>query len=404
MPRFVYEAISASGSRVSGEVSAATDAMALDRLDKQGLVPIRLREGTQRPPWWARDIHLFGTPGLPNSELQKLVSTLASMLGAGFPLPRAAQFCLDQTTHRGTRQAMRIITDHLEDGGTLAEAILQSGSAIPKRLHAMIAIGEQANHLPQVMAELSELLEAETRVLRDLRSALLYPIILLAMSALVLGVIVFYLAPTLLPIFNSLESAPPRFLAALANAGALVSSNWPIAVLGLAILGFLLVMFRRHIGRFGSALLTHLPITGRYIRQRESLSFAQTLLLMLRGGAQLPEALTAAGEAVGSGAFKELIQKSEADVLAGGRLTPSLSEGKLVDPITLAMIQAGEESDQLPELLGAAVKELQDQTSKSLTQAIQILSPLLTLAIGLGVGGLILSTISAIMELNNIGF
>jgi general secretion pathway protein F len=125
---------------------------------------------------------------------------------------------------------------------------------------------------------------------------------------------------------------------------------------------------------------------------------------MLGSGAPLPQALAAAREAVALEPHRALLERAEAQVVAGGTLATALGHGQLIDPTALAMIEAGEEADDLRAILDTATTILAEETTRTLTQAIRTLTPVLTLTIAFGVGAIILTTISAIMDLNDIAF
>ncbi|WP_227287782.1 type II secretion system F family protein [Boseongicola sp. H5] len=403
MRDFRYQAYASDGSRVTGEVRAETDAAALAQLSGRGLTPVTLTMGNAKPAWWNRDISLFGEPSLPQRELQSLFATLATMLQAGFGLPRAIAFCEEQTVHRRTRATLSSIRQRLDNGSTLSDAMEHTAPAVPARFRALIRIGERSNQLPQIVADVAEFMTNEAQFRRELRSALLYPAILLIMSALVLSVVVFFLAPTLLPVFASLDAPPPPFLDFMASAGAALTANWQMVLVALALMITIALLGRQFISSIMSRVMLRLPLIGTYLRRRESLRMAQALFLMLKGGSQLPEAISVACEAVSFAPYRRLLREAEAAVTGGGRLAPALAERNLIDPTTLGLLAAGEESDRFQPLLRTAIETLRHQTSQALKQAIQVLSPTLTLVIGLGIGALILSTISAIMDLNDIG-
>lgn len=405
MPRYAYSAYAKSGEIENGEVFAENDVAALDVLTSRGLKPVSLIAGGSAEKWWQRDFSLTGGAAQARPEaLEQFFRTLAGLLEVRFPLPRAMRFCAGQSRDRRLARALGRVTDALEGGQTLAEALKNEDGYFPDRFVAMIDVGEAANRLPEIVSRAADTLTTEAERRRELRSALIYPAILMAMSLLVLAMMIFYLAPTLMPVFGSAGSEPPAIMLAMINIRSVLLSGWPMILAGLAAAAFvsrlLVPPVRRMLFRVG----LRLPVTGAYLRQVNTLGLCQTLVLMLAGGAPLPRAVSTARDAAPLGPYRDLIARTLELINAGGTLAESLGTSKLIDPMAVAMIEAGEEADQLPQVLDRLVRDLRSRSARTLTQAIRAITPILTLLIGVGVGAVILSTVTAIMNLNDIAF
>lgn len=405
MPRFAYRAFGPDGRATSGDIEADSASAALDRLARRGLTPTALTEGRDSGPWYQREITLPGSrKGLKPRELQRIFATLSALLTARLPLSRALGFCIEQSSDTATRRTLIRLREAVENGASLGAAMEGEPDAIPARFATLIRVGEAANRLEPVTARIAAALEAEATLRRELTGALIYPLILLIMSVLVLGLIIFYLAPTLVPVFDTAGAPPPALLSAMTELRAALLAGWPLVLAGVG--GGLLVLWalraplKAALRRLGLSL----PLIGPYLRQRGALALCEPLQLMLSGGADLPEALKAARETAPDTALAALIARTERAVTDGKPLAPCLEGSPLLDPMTVAMIRAGEEANRLPDALESVTRGLRQRTGASLAQAVKLLTPVLTLVIGLLVGGLILSTIGAILDLNDLAF
>ena len=401
MPVFTYRAITAEGEASSGETTAADEIAALDRLASAGLTVIDLREGRDEGPWWAREIGPPGGGALPARDLARLPRTLATLLGAGFAVPAALAFCADETQAPRPRRILTRMRGVLEEGGTLEAAMEAEGAAFPEAVRAVIGLGERANRLAETAAAAADRIAAEERIRRELRGALLYPMILAGMSVLVLALLVFFLAPTLLPVFASTGQPPPRVLAALDGVRTLLLRDWPAVLVALGLGAGALWLVRGRLRRGMQALVLRLPFAGGWVRQRESARLVGTLRLLIASGAPLDLALRSAAAATPHPRYARLLRETEGAVASGAPLGASLAEGGLLDPMALALLRAGEEADALPATLAAAEAALTEAGTARLSAALKLLAPVLTLAIGAGVAGLILSVIGAILDLND---
>ena len=403
MPRFDYSAYDAAGKLVRGELESASDVEVLDHLAARGLTPVEVREGGDATPWWAREFSLTGSGGaLKQAEQERFFTTLAALLQARFPLPQSLRFCASQARDPRSRTVARRLQSAVENGASLRAAMADASPAFPDRLVTLMGVGESSNTLADVAARTARMLGAEAALRRELRGALIYPMILLVMSALVMALIVFYLVPTLVPVFRTAGAELPAPLRLMSGLRSAVLEFWPLILAIAGGIAALSVLARRAMARMFRALGRRLPVIGPYLRQRSTLDMCQTLALMLSSGATLTQALNTARNATGNPAMRDMLSEASDTITAGGTLSETLVGHPLVDQMAATLMQAGEEADRLPEVLDTVTRDLGDRTRRTLAQMIQMLTPILTLLIGFSVGAVILSTISAIMDLNDI--
>ncbi len=401
MPSFSFQALDPSGKAVSGELICDTESAALDILDERGCVPISVVEGAAKAPWWARDIS-FGPPKpISNNVLEPFFDSLSTMLSANLPLAQALRSCADMTEDKAFRYAITNTARDVENGDPLHTAFAKHATNLPARLISLVELGERSNTLPNVTERIATSLRAEIRTSRQLQQALIYPAILLAMSILVIGLLVFYLAPTLAPVFRSSNSEPPFVIALMLSLRDGVTTHIA-TTMGVSTFGLIgLVVLGPRIIRMFHTLLEYLPVTGRYIQQKETLNFCSTLDMLLSSGSQLQHAMKIAADTAQSPKWKRALADAVDAIEDGATLRTTILSQELVDPLTTAVLSTGEQTDSLHKVLPPAIAKLEDQTAATLAQAVKLLTPILTLLIGFTVGAIILSTISAIMDLND---
>ncbi|MGB3317048.1 MAG: type II secretion system F family protein [Albidovulum sp.] len=405
MPSYSYQALASTGETVTGDLYAENEPSALDALVQKGLTPLDLRPAEENIPWWNRDIRFFGSsPSVREKDIENFFSAFSTLLDARIPLSRALAFCKRQTRNRRLRRAVADMETRVEGGETLAAAMRSVSPAFSERLSDLIAMGEAANRLPQVTRDIAAFLSSEAKLRGELRSALIYPVLLLIMSAAVVSLVIFYLAPTLLPVFSSAGVAPPVTLQVMSAIRTVLLDGWVIILVVFLFLGALFTAFRSPLTVMLGRVSLRLPGLGVFLRQKESLRALRTLGMMLTSGTPLPTALGNARDICRSQQFKALFAQCRKEIESGGKLSTALSESWLVDDMVKILIQTGEESDRLPSAVAKAADHLSQSSSATLARAMQMITPVLTLAIGLGVGGIILSTISAIMDMNDIAF
>lgn len=323
------------------------------------------------------------------------------MLSAGVAIPEALRYCATLPVSPKLQRKLGRAMTAVQDGDTLSKALLDDTGIVPARLLKIVTLGEKSNMLGDVTQRIAAMLQSEEATSRELKQALIYPIILLSMSILVVSVLVFYLAPTLEPVFRTASAEPPAIIEAMLNLRNFVVSKWVgiiAAILVLATIGFL---FRGHVACMLKRVATIIPVLGSYLRQRETLHFCRVLELMLSSGAQLSAAMVTARDATNDERWRRAIDDAQKEIEAGQTLEVALLGSKLLDPMARSILATAEKTDSLHKVLPPTVANLETQTSQTLSRVIGLLTPVLTLLIGVTVGAVILSTITAILDLND---
>lgn len=407
MPRFFFKALASDGAEISGDVTAPGDLQALEQISRRGLIPVSLTASDSQAHlrWWQRDIRLPGSPAtLSPADEERIVTMLASLLGARLSLLRALAFCHDQTLHKRPRRAVASVRDAVENGATLAAAMSASDPGFSKDLVRLVESGEASNRLARVLGQAVGAMSARARLRKELSTALIYPGLLLILATVVLLVLALYLAPTLMPVFSASGVPAPLAIRGLAGFGEAVRTGWPLLVTAGLGLCLALWLFSDGISAFFGRLALKAPGIGGLVKRRETLRITQALGLMLESGAPLLKAVTAARDAIASPPFLAALTGAEQAILAGRPLAPAMAAAAVFDPMAMTLIAAGEESDQLAATLVAVNTLLESQVSQGIAQIVRLVTPVLTLVIGVGVGAVILSTISAIMDMNDLAF
>lgn len=405
MPSFAYTAIDDDGATRKGQIMAADELSALDALSAKNLVVVDCKSAKDAVPWWAREISLTGgSAGARTRDLEQFFSTFAALMQAKIPLIRALRICADQAGSTAMQRGLMAIAEGVSNGQSFGDALDDQDSIFPNRFARLLALGERSNQLEEIAIRALSAIRSEGEARRQLRSALIYPAILMLMSLLVLSLVVFFLAPTLVPVFATAGSEAPTILAAMVTIRDFLLDHWSGIFVATAAVILLTVIFRRAIAQVFEFLAMRAPFSGNYIRQRETLKICQSLGLLLTSGATLNEALNAMADEEKRAPYRGLVSEAASTIVAGGGLKDGLAVSPLIDDTARALILAGEESDRLPQMLEVATATLNTQCKEAMAQAVRLLTPMLTLILGLGVGAIILSTITAILDLNDVAF
>lgn len=405
MVNFRYQAISDRGKQETGFLDAENEEHAQDILIQRNLVPLNLSVSKThaQTPWWARDIVAFGAL-VKSQEIAGFFQTLASMLEARLPIESILKYAAKNTRAKPLRAALENVIRDVQNGKTLADAMNASPHIFDPRYVTILKIGERSNNLMSAATQCAKMLHREQELRSEVKSALIYPAVLLAMSMVVIGIVLFHLVPTLAPVFSQAGAELPTSMRTMLTIRSLIITFWPLILVGMVFTTFIGAALIKSRPRFIENLLISLPFVGRVVRDYESQRFSNIMFLMLESGASLPEALSMVASATSWRQYKELFNETLSTINSGGTLFENLNNSTLISPILKNMLSIGEKTDRLIPLLKNTADMLQKSHRETLQTTIKMLTPALTLLIGLGVGIMIFSTMTVIMDINDVVF
>lgn len=401
MPRFSYRAYDPTGREHGGEIDAPGLADALEMLARQGLRPFDTRPAEGGTAVATSGRWLSSTRLSPKA-LAQVVHELATLVSADLPLDEALRLALLNQPAGRSRIA---VTQALEGvmGGASLSAALASTRAFPVYLTDMLRAGESAGGLASVLDELSKHLERVNEIREKVASALVYPAVLMGMAVIAVATILALLVPSLAGIFADANVEPPATVRMLLGVRELVTDHaLTLLAVVVAISAGLLVLCRIPRFQLGvSKLLLSLPFVGSSIVEAESAQLARVLAVQLRSGVPLVEALRTAVGLVRSRYLKLRLGGVAEQLTQGAFLTRPLTECGLLPPLLLRLVRVGEETGRLEQMLTHAAQVFERKGERRLERLVGLITPVMTILIGIGVGSLVLSVMDAVLSIND---
>lgn len=379
MAEFAYTAWVAQGRRrVSGRAQAQDRLQLLESLSELGYVPLSVRELRGRPDWLRR----LREERVSGQDLMLFYRQVATLVRAGVPLVNGLEVAARQARPAMTLRLRRVLRD-VAGGYPLHEALSRAPDIFSEIDRGLIRAGEVAGTLDAVLERLAADRERAERVKGKVRSALLYPALVVAVSLVVVAVLVTFVIPTFARLFTEAGVPLPwvtRLLLAVATPGPVwYVGGW---FTGLTALVTVLWLQTEEGRTRWDAWKLRLPIVGPVIRYAALAAVARNLAAMLRSGVPVLEALDVTSRTVGNRIFRDALLAVRRSVAAGSNLAPALGLCGVVPPMLVQMVEVGERSGALDDLLDRAAavydRELEDLTG-SLSS---LLEPVLILVIG----------------------
>lgn len=398
MPRFAWQALSQAGDVVAGETDAPDAATVIERLRDQALLPIRAVEKSAGTGFRLE----FGGRGFPRGDLVLFMQQLARLLHASLPLDRALEILTTLTEDRRARRIVRLLLDRVRDGATLAEAMQAEDGSFPPLCVSMVRAGEEGSALSQVLTRLADFLLRSEAIRQKVITALTYPAILLAVACGSIALILIVVLPQFEPLLNEAGSALPTSTWLVMMAANGLRMFWWLPVL-MALAAMLIVprLMRRHtVALWRDRLILRLPVVGRLTVGMETSRFARTLGVLLANGMPATRGLALAGGTVGNLVFTGAIDTLAARFKEGERLAQALAEAGCFPPLAIQLIQIGEETGRLADML-QEIADLQDaETERVLERMLAFLVPGITVAMGALVAFIVAAVMTALVTVN----
>ena len=405
MTIFSYAAYDPSGRTVEGEIEAASAAVAAELLHKRGLIAFRtvqLAGGRRRA---AGANAAFGrASALSLGELADFSRQLATLLRAELPLDQCLRLVASQSARGRSGQLADRLAEEVIAGAALSEAMARALPAAPAFIASLIRAGEARGTLTAAFGELARILERRVEVRARVRSALVYPAVLLVVALATIALVVGVLVPTLMPLFRDSGKEPPAALALADAIARLLTDQWP-AVLGgggLAIAGLVWIGRRQAVRAGVERVLLRLPLVGPLIVANNVAMLSGTLGTLLRNGVPLVAALDLAATVVSGGRFRASLQRAAQSVKEGGKLAPALQRDPIYPEMAVRFVTIGEESSKLDDMLLHLADVTGADSQRRIDTLLTLFTPALTLVVGLVIGGLILTVMQAVLGVNEI--
>ncbi|SEI67277.1 general secretion pathway protein F [Allopseudospirillum japonicum] len=402
--KFAYQAINAQGEKISGTLEAQNRQEVLNMLQQSGCLPIQVQ--AQATPWWARS---YGRQGVKGEHLAMYAEELATLLDAKMSLDKALALLSTLTASPALQEATREMRRMVKEGMTFSQALQSYPKLFPPLMSSMVYAGEESGNLATLMSKMAHFLGSMEQSRQQLKSSMTYPSILFAVGLGSVVVLMTYVVPQFANVFSDMGQAPPASTQALLSLSAWMQTY--IAWIGGALAGVILVWHFWRQSRQGQ-LTWHRwqlawPLFGSLIWRIELARLANTLAVLLAGGVPLLKALQISRQVIGNTALNQAWLKVEQGVREGSPLTQALTElaqdFRVSEADTLIHFSAiGEESGQLAPLLGKAAHKYEREVEREIKHLVSLVEPSVIIGIGLLVGAVVVSMLSAVFSLTNI--
>jgi general secretion pathway protein F len=397
---FKYSAVSVTGKAAHGTIDAIDVEHANAMLLRQGLYPFRLSAPENSAAGPAQSFRFGSSSNRRMKQREEFYRKSAVLLGAGIGIDRVMRILVDTKGEINKCGLAVAIEKEISSGRSFSAAVQTAMPEATAVELAAIQVSEKTGQLANTLSALAKQLETQSELRAKLASMLVYPLFLMALVPVVLIFVAAILVPNIAPLFENSGKPMPLLLAIFVEVSAMVEDN-PFTVLVAAIIACVGITMLSRTAAFKKGLhrlVFASPIFSELQRQKKQQSFSQSMGTLLANGSTLQDALAAI--AVGQ-RYAGLTQVQK-DVSEGLKLSKSLMKNEILDLETSHLIAIGEEGNQLHSMFFHIAGTAQKNYTARLERLMTLLVPILTLLIGLVVGGVMVSVMTALLAVNEV--
>jgi type IV pilus assembly protein PilC len=404
MPTFAYSGRTRTGQTVTGERNADTMDAVVSALRREQIQVTRIDPAKAAPKAEARDAKPTGPkPGksVPAKNLAIFTRQFSVMIDAGLPLVQCLEILGKQEPHKNFSAVILKVREDVEAGAALADSMKKHPRTFDALYSNMIAAGEAGGILDTILKRLAVYIEKNVKLKGDVKSAMIYPVAVVIIAALVVGAILWKVIPTFATLFEGLGAQLPLPTRVVISASNLVVAWGWLGLICLGILGYMLrSYYRTDAGRHTiDAVTLKTPVLGDILRKVAVARFCRTLSTLLSSGVPILDGLDITARTSGNAIIEEAILKTRSGIERGETVSGPLRETNVFPSMVVQMINVGETTGALDTMLSKIADFYEDEVDSAVAGLLTLLEPIMIAFLGVVVGGIVIAMYMPIFDL-----
>jgi type IV pilus assembly protein PilC len=384
---YTYKVRDKGGNVVSGTLVADNEALVLQRLREQGFTPLEV--GKEKK---GLNIELTKKK-VKLKELAVFSRQFATMVNSGLPILRALAILAEQASNPQLGKTLTAVRLDVEQGASLSSAIGKHPKVFNDLYISMVKSGETGGSLDDVLLSLADMIETEVKLRGKIKSAMTYPIAVVALVILILSAMLLFVVPQFKNIFTELGGTLPLPTRVLLMMSDVFKKYWFIVLAGTFAFRFFFRRWKRTPpGRLAvDAAKLRVPIFGTLFHKTALARFSSTLSMLLRSGVPILQALEIVSDTVNNKVIGAAITDVQSSVREGESMAKPLAKHRVFPPMVVQMISVGEETGQVDTMLEKVASFYNQEVEAAVDALTSLIEPLLIAVIGGCVGAAVIA-------------
>ncbi|MEI6207145.1 MAG: type II secretion system F family protein [Desulfuromonadales bacterium] len=399
MPKFNWEARTKTGGTQKGVIEAATVEIVEAQLKKYGFSNITIKSESKGLGF---KLPSFGGGGkIETKDLVVFTRQFATMIDSGLPLVQCLDILSSQQENKAFKEILLKVKESVESGSTFADSLSKHPKAFDQLFVNLVAAGEIGGILDTILARLAAYIEKAMKLKKQIKGAMVYPITIMSIAVVVVGVILVFVIPTFAKMFADFGGdlpTPTKLVIAL--------SNFLIKYIVVIIGGFYASIWavkKYYSTPSGQKVIDRLalkaPIAGPLIRKVAVAKFTRTLGTMVSSGVPIMDGLEIVAKTAGNKIVEEAIYSVRQAISEGKTMAEPLAACGVFPPMVVQMIAVGEATGAMDTMLNKIADFYDDEVDDAVSAMTAMMEPLLMVFLGTTVGGLVVAMYLPIFKL-----
>lgn len=398
MPVFKYSAQTLSGRSIVGEIEALDPNDAKTKLRSNRLVPLKLALVGERaqvakkikPPSFLEQLT---APKVKSKEIQIFTRQFATLINAGIPVVESLGVLIQGSTTPVLKTMLSRTKASIEGGKALADSLAQHPIVFDNFYCNMVRAGEASGALDIILGRMSTYLEKTEKLKSQIKSAMMYPVMILLVAALVIVLILIFIIPKFQEMYRSSGGELPALTQFVVNISEWLQKNWWMALLGAIITPLLLKNYYTtdEGKKTVDEMLMKIPIFGDVFIKSGVARFSRTMATLLSSGVPLLEAIDVGAKTVGNAVIERHLLKCREQVAVGKGFSGPINKIPIIPKMVAQMIEIGEQTGSLDNMLGKIADFYEDEVDNAVKGLMTLIEPILLVFIGSIIAVLVLA-------------
>ena len=399
MALYKYRALTADGRSIEGTHDCDSPREVIDLLKESNSIPVEINEASQ-----SKDV---GELAIFNKVKTKDISIFCrqfyTMLNAGVTIVNCLDILKVQTESKPLKKIIAEVYDDVIVGSSFTEAMMKHDKDFPELLLSMIEAGEISGNLDGIMDRMATHYENENKINKKIKGAMIYPVILAVLSVSVVTLMLTFVFPTFIEMFEDSDTPLPGPTQILMQISDFMRGYWYIILGIMLIVAYVVNRYRNtDTGRYNiDNMILKLPVIGISMKKIATSRFSRTLSTLLFSGVPLIEALDIVGRVVGNTVIQTQLVTVKEDISRGTDLSGPMKQIKEFPPMLTHMVEIGEQSGSIDDIMAKTADFYDDEVEAAIQSMTALIEPVMIVIMGVVIGGMVIAMVLPMFEMVN---
>jgi len=399
MKRFKYSARDAKGKPVTGEVEAKDPQSVADILHDRGLLVVSVKEATG---FNLEKLNEINIGGVPMKEKVVFMRQMATMVGAGLPLSRSLEIMTQQSNNPLFKRVLKNVLESVQSGKTLADSFRQEEDVFDNITINLIEAGEESGNLEIILEKLATELEEKDALGSKIKSAMIYPAIIMVVIIAVILLMMFVLVPAMADIYDDFDAELPFITRFLMSMSDFFINYWWALLVGFLVLFIGGKFYLDSPGgkRTFDKIVLKIPIIGGIVTKMQISQFTRILSLLLGSGLSIIKAIELTADSLSNTMFRETLMEAKDEVEKGGPLAIPIARSEYYPLLVSSMVAVGEETGEMDTVLAKVAEYYKAEVDTATGNLSTVLEPVFLVIMGVAIGFIALGVYMPMFQLS----